>query len=214
MSELRVLIVDDSPWIIDGIKSVLECNTHYTFIIHGALRGEEGIEKAKPGLYDIILMDYQLPDMSGDIATKRILGSGNKAKIIALSNYNEISFIMNMKNSGASGYVLKNTGEDELIKAMEMVLRNKEYYSNEVLALMDKRSINPQMDYKKYRITKREMEALKWRAVPYSLDEIAIKMGILPKAVNEYLRSLRKKLDVKSNEEMIRVAKAAGLLGQ
>jgi len=133
MKKLKILVVDDHKMIRDGIRSMLELyKKRYAFSIHIAESGEDAVVKAKKGNYDLIIMDYQLPQMSGVEATREILKQKPLSRILALSNYDEQGNITNMLKAGAKGFVLKNIGPDELILAIETILKGKNYYSNDI----------------------------------------------------------------------------------
>ena len=130
---IRILIVDDHKMVREGIRSMLEFQeSKFKFFINEAGDGEEGIEIAGQNPYDIIIMDYQLPGMDGADAAKLILEKNPDAKILALSNYNEYMYIDRMIKTGVKGFVLKNVTPEELIKAIDTILKGSNYFSNDV----------------------------------------------------------------------------------
>jgi DNA-binding NarL/FixJ family response regulator len=116
----KILIVDDHKMVRDGIRYMLESQTKkFNFLVDEAETGAEGVDKALASEYDVIIMDYQLPVFDGLEATKRIIASAPETKILALSNYDEYTYIQNIIQAGAKGFVLKNIGPDELVNAID-----------------------------------------------------------------------------------------------
>src|SRR5690349_12208549 len=119
MKRLRILIIDDHRLVRDGIKTMLETQSaNYDFDISEAESGEDAVAIIKNREFDIILVDYQLPGMNGAQTVEQILFYKPKSKILALSNYDEYTYITNMIKVGVKGYVLKNISPNELIKAI------------------------------------------------------------------------------------------------
>jgi DNA-binding NarL/FixJ family response regulator len=133
LEKIHLLIIDDHQMIRDGIRVMLESqNKNYSFVITEAENGEDAVKKILHTNFDIVLIDYQLPKMTGAETIKEILLYKPQTKILALSNYDEVTYINNMLKAGAKGYILKNIEPSELLTAIKTVLNNKKYYSNEV----------------------------------------------------------------------------------
>lgn len=133
MKKLRILIIDDHRLVRDGIKTMLETQSaNYDFDISEAENGEDAVAIIKNREFDIILVDYQLPGMNGAQTVEQILFYKPKSKILALSNYDEYTYITNMIKVGVKGYVLKNISPNELIKAIETILLGRKYYASDV----------------------------------------------------------------------------------
>jgi DNA-binding NarL/FixJ family response regulator len=204
---VRLLIVDDHQMVRDGIRVMLESqNKVYTFIITEAENGEEAIKNILKTDYDIILIDYQLPKMTGMETVERILLYKPTTKILALSNYDELTYINNMLKAGASGYILKNVEPVELIAAIKTILNNKVFYSNEVaIKLIEgKKGIASSID--KYSLTKRELEILKLITEEKTNDEISSLLFIAKRTVDSHRQNLLNKLGVKNTVGLTKIA--------
>src|SRR5258705_10289913 len=130
---ISLLIVDDHQMVRDGIKIMLESKEDFLrFEIDEAENGEIAIQKILKKNFDIVLIDYQLPGMTGTETLQKIRLYKKDIKVLALSNYDELSYVRSMINEGANGYILKNIEPSQLIHAIESVLAGKPYYSNEV----------------------------------------------------------------------------------
>lgn len=215
MKKISALIIDDHKMIRDGLRVMLEMHGgKYSFVIDEAESGEEGVEKAKKRSYDIILMDYQMSGMNGAEAAKIIIQKKPDSKIMALSNYSEYVYIDKMIHyGGVKGYILKNIGPDELIKSIETVLANKNYYSNEIALNLLKRH-KPSAVGKPNKIRKilleqlslREVEILKLIAEENITEQIAKKLEISKRTVDTHRQNMMLKLNVRNTVGLIKAA--------
>ncbi len=213
MKTLKILLIDDHKMIRDGIKSMLESQENkYKFVVDEAADGEEGIAKAKLKPH-IIIMDYQLPKLSGAEAAAIILNQNSKAKILALSNYNEYMYIDKMVKTGVKGFILKNIGPEELLKAIETILSGSIYYSSDValkLMAFDSDSTQGKKLSKKNKLTQllseREIEILRYITDEYTSDAIAHRLNLSKRTVDSHRQNIMTKLDVKSVAGLIKYA--------
>ncbi len=215
MKKIKVLIVDDHKMVRNGIRTMLETpDKKYKFLLQETENAEEGIEKAKKGMFDVIIMDYQLPRCNGADATRMILTSNPEAKVLALSSYDEYMYIDNMLKANAKGYVLKNISRDELIHAIETIMSGGVYYSNEVALKLisfensnDAKKKSSRLDEEKEGIlSKREIEILKLIAEEYTNEEIANKLFISKRTVDTHRQNLLNKLNVKNTAGLVKCA--------
>jgi DNA-binding NarL/FixJ family response regulator len=208
IKKIKILIIDDHKMIRDGLRVMLEMQKKkYTFVIDEAENGEEGVEKAIRNSYDIILTDYQLTDMDGAKSAQIIMQKKPESKILALSNYNEYAYIDKMINTAkVKGYILKNIEPEELIRAIETVLGNKSYYSNDIaLNLLSvgrttsnySQTKNAQK-IKDENLSKREIEILKLIADEYTNEEIANKLSLSKRTVDTHRQNIMVKLNVRN----------------
>jgi len=194
----------------DGIRSMLESQEKkYKFFIEEAEDGEEGVAKAKNQSYDIIIMDYQLPRLNGAEAAELIMAGKPKAKILALSSYNEYMYIDRMMKIGAKGFVLKNIGPEELIRAVETILNGNDYYSSEIaLKILNfdnyitQASAGGELDI----LSKREVEILKLIANEYTNEQIAQRLNLSRRTVDKHRQNLLNKLHVRNTAGLVKYA--------
>ncbi|MGP8217599.1 MAG: response regulator [Bacteroidia bacterium] len=208
MKTLKILLIDDYEMIRDGIRSMLESQEKkYKFTIYEAEDGDEGVSKAIDLSPHIIILDYELPKMSGAETAGTILANNPKAKILALSNYNEYMYIDKMIKAGVKGFILKNIGPEELLKAINTILNGNIYYSSDVaLKLMnfDNNSYRNKKISKEYNhkleklLSHRELDVLKYIAEEYTSEEIGRKLHISKRTVDTHRQNIMKKLEVKS----------------
>lgn len=206
---MRALIIDDHKMVRDGIKSMLESQEKkYKFSIDEAEDGEEGAEKSIKNTYDIIILDYQLPKLNGADTAAKILAAKPKSKILALSSYNEYMYIERMMKIGAKGFVLKNIGPEELIRAIESIISGKDYYSSEIaLKLLNFDNYVEHATSKELnKLSKREIEILKLIADEYTNGQIAEKLSLSKKTIDSHRQNLLSKLNVKNTAGLVKYA--------
>lgn len=210
MKTLKILIVDDHKMVRDGIRSMLESqSTKYNFKIQEAESGEDGVAEAKKHQFDVIIMDYLLPGISGAEAVHKIIKDNPEANILALSNYNEYMYIDRMIKSGVKGFILKNVSPEEMINAMETILSGRNYYSNDVaLKLLsfdaprqDKRTRKVNL---KTLLSKREMQVLDLISAELTTEEIAKKLHLSKRTIDAHRRNLLAKLEVKNTAGLMK----------
>lgn len=215
MKDLRILIIDDHRLVRDGIKTMLETQSdNYNFDISEAESGEEAIAIIQQKEFDIILVDYQLPVMNGAQTVKEILTRKPKAKILALSNYDEYAYITNMIKVGVKGYVLKNISPNELIKAIETILQGKKYYardvSEKIIDTEEQKESNVLLG--KVNITRRQTEILKLVATGMTNEAIAKKLSLSKRTVDTHRQNLLLKLEVHNTAALIKKATELAIL--
>jgi two-component system, NarL family, response regulator NreC len=136
MPAIRILLVDDQSIILDGLEALIAQNDD--FVVCGrANNGREALEKTKELKPDVVLMDINMPEMDGIEATKQIKRSADSPEILVLSMYNNVEFVREMLDAGASGYVLKNTGRVELREAILAVASKQRYLAKPVQDILD-----------------------------------------------------------------------------
>ena len=206
---ISVLIVDDHQMVRDGIKTMLKTQESvFRFKITEAESGESAIQKAKYNVFDIIIIDYQLPGLLGHQTVEQIKIHNPKMKFLALSNYDEISFVQNMLSAGAIGFILKNVEPIQLITAIKSVLENKPFYSSEVaMKLLNAEHIGKRTEsIEKYNLTKRESQVLKMIAQENTNDEISEILCIAKRTVDTHRQNLLHKLRAKNTAGLIKAA--------
>ena len=215
MNKKRILIVDDHQLIIDGLRGFIESNSDYQ-IVGEANTGTEAIRLASVLSPDLILMDIEMPEMSGIQACQEIKKSLPKIKIIIVSMHNEKQLIKKLIDQGADGYLLKNSHQKEVMDAIEKVLNNQIYLSNDVtLSLLDKSQVKSTHGSDVTTIaqlTEREVEILKLVAQGMTNKEVGDSLNISHRTVDTHRTNLMKKLDVTNVAGLIRFAFKNGLI--
>jgi DNA-binding NarL/FixJ family response regulator len=209
VSVIQLLIVDDHKMVRDGLKVMLSSlKKMMQFNIDEAENGEEAIRKASQKQFDIIIVDYHMPGMPGPEAVVRLIRYRPQAKILALSNYDEVQYVQSMIDAGAKGYVLKNIEPAQLLTAIKTILDNKMYYSNEVATkLIEVVKKDPIKSlWTEEGLTRRELEILRMIAMEMTNDEISKKLNIGKRTVDSHRQNLLNKLHAKNTVGLIKAA--------
>ncbi len=200
-----IFIVDDHYMVIEGIRSLLQNEKGIEWMGH-ATNAASCLGFLKNQQPDIILMDINLPDMSGIDLCKEVRQKYPSVFVLGLSTFNQQAFIRNMMENGASGYVLKNATKEELLEAIDAVQQGKTFLSHEAnLSLRDKEDKMPP-------ISRREKEVLLLIAEGLTNNEIAEKLFISIPTVNTHRKSLLEKLDARNTAILIGKATKLGLV--
>ena len=202
---ISVFIVDDHYMVIEGIRSLLQNEKNIEWAGH-AMNAASCLAFLKKQVPDVILMDINLPDRSGIDLCKEVKETYPSAFIIGLSTFNQQSFIQKMMDNGASGYVLKNATQEELIRAIETVIKGKTYLSEEASHTLRKENGATIV------LTRREKEVLELIADGMTNNEIAQKLFISVTTVDTHRKNLLQKLEAKNTAALIKVAASRGYL--
>jgi DNA-binding NarL/FixJ family response regulator len=199
-----ILIVDDHPVVAEGLQKLIlakglaaKCVTVYSF--------RECLKTLDIYIPELILLDYHLPDGNGIDLCKMIKQKNEKIKVLAISSFREQSIVKLMIDSGASGYVLKNASEEEIIEAINTVMAGKKYMCDESQEIIDSRNVN-------VIVSQREIEVLKHIADGLTNTEIADKLFLSPLTVDRHRKNLIVKLNAKNTASLIKIAVQKGFI--
>lgn len=203
--KIKVFVVDDHYMVIEGIRSLLQNENDIEWMGH-ATNADSCLAFLKQQLPDIILMDVNLPDISGIDLCREVKKLYPSVLVLGLSTFNQQVIIQNMIDNGASGYVLKNATKEELLEAINTIIKGKNYFSFEVAIALRKIKENSPL------ITRREREVLQLIAEGLTNAEISEKLFISIPTVNTHRKSLLEKFEVKNTATLISKAIKNGLL--
>lgn len=212
MSEpLRVMIVDDHPVWRDGLRADLEA-AGVAEVVAEAADGGEAIELARDAMPEIVLMDLQLPSVSGVDATRRIIEESPHVKILVLSASAEEADVLEAVKAGASGYLLKSSTSEEVRSALLRVRQGEPVFTPSLAGLvLDEFRRIAAKDPEEPGLTARENEVLKLVAKGYTYREIGEKLFISTKTVQNHVQNILTKLQLKKRYELMRYALQRGL---
>lgn len=207
---INVLLADDHTMFVDGIDSILKTESDIK-VIGKVYTGPEVVEFVKANKVDLILLDVNLPGMNGIEVCKALKEFDNDTKILAISMFNEESFVTEILNNGAQGYILKNTGREELLLALRTVVGGKSYFSDDVTqtimkGLMKQRRASKQREGFFPKISRREKEVLRLIIQEHTTQEIANKLFISLKTVESHRSSLLNKVNARNTAGLVRIA--------
>lgn len=213
---IKILIADDHTMFADGIDSILTKESDMQ-VVGKTPKGAGVFEIVKNQKVDLILLDVNLLDMSGIDVAKRLSAENPDIRILAISMYNEASFVTEILKQGAKGYILKNTDKEELLKAIRTVYNGDTFFSKEVTETIMRGLLKSQdQQIKKApdlpKISRREKEVLALIAQEFTTQEIADKLFINLKTVESHRSSLLAKFEVRNSVGLVRMAVEKGLL--
>lgn len=211
MDKISVLIVEDQRIVREGLTKGLAYNTNLD-IVGEASSGAEAIKNAEKLLPDIILMDISMPDIDGIKATEIIMGKNPDAKILALSAYNDEEYVIEIINAGAKGYLLKDVSFDELNSAIEIVSRGNLYFCKGVSGTILTHLNNSKSTKKICDLTARELDVLELIAEGLVNKQIAEKLFISIKTVNNHREHIMSKLNIHSAAGLTKFAIENGVV--
>jgi len=213
---IRVLIVDDHAVLRQALRFLLESQAGVV-VVGDAANGREAVEKAELLRPDVVLMDTVMPGLNGIEATRQIRKRLPKTKVLILTGYMEDEQISGALRAGASGYVVKKSGMDELLLGIQAVHRGNPYFSSSIGDgdltdyLWQLRSNDGRVGYEL--LTGREREVLQLIAEGFSNQRIAQELFISVKTVEAHRAHIMTKLHARNRTDLIRYALRRGIVG-
>jgi len=204
---IKLFIADDHQLLIDGIKSTLKDIDDFS-IIGEADNGYKVLELLDAGLeVDVILMDINMPKLDGLECTRKVAKKYPEIKIIALSQYYEKRFVKRMVKNGASGYLMKDAGKDQLEKAVRTVHAGEKYFCERLSVRMVEQELKEENTSALFpKLSQRELEVLNLICKEYSSQEISEKLFISFHTVESHRANLMYKAGVKNTAGLVRWA--------
>ena len=204
-NKLRISLVDDHKMFREGLKFVLS-NIENAEVVSESSNGAEFLDHLETFQPDLILMDIAMPEMDGIEATKRALARYPSLKIIALSMFGEEAYYVKMMNAGVRGFIIKESGAEELEVAIREVASGGTYFSQKLLQNIIFKMSSPaekQIPEKIVKISQREQEVLKLICSGCSNSEIAEKLGISLRTVEGHRSNLINRTGVKNSIQLV-----------
>ncbi|REL24961.1 DNA-binding response regulator [Rhodohalobacter sp. SW132] len=214
MANIKVLLVDDHKIVRDGIKLMLEPQAGID-VVAEAENGNKVKNLLKNTPVDVIVMDINMPDMNGIATTKLVKDQYPNIKVLALTMSSDDSHIRQMVQAGASGYIMKSAGREELTKAIHEVMEGKHYFSDQatqsiMMDLVKNKGKSSVPD--PIHITERELEVLQMIVKEHTNQEIAEKLYISPRTVDAHRRNLLQKTGARNTAGLVKYAFQHGLV--
>jgi DNA-binding NarL/FixJ family response regulator len=201
---IKVLIIDDHPVVRLGLRTMLESEKHIvvTGTAGSAREGMQEVQKVQP---DVVLMDLRMPEMEGVEAIGKLRRVAENIRILVLTNYDEDDYIFRALKAGAMGYLLKNTPQEEVIHAVEMVHQNQICIPPNIAKRLTEAIAREEL-------THRELEVLKLAADGLTNKAIADRLFISAKTARNHVTSCLCKLGARDRTEAVTIALRRGLI--
>ncbi len=211
MEKVRVLLVDDHQMFREGLKLLIS-NFPFVSEIMDTADGEDFLKLLKTTIPDIVFMDIDLPGLDGIAATRKAMELYPVLNIIGLSMYGEEDYYTRMIDAGAKGFILKNSGIDEVEAAIKQVSAGNNYFSPEILSGLLKSICRRNQPRKSTELTEREEEVLYQICKGLSNQEIADTLHISKRTVDKHRENLLLKTASKNTAGLVMFAIRNGIV--
>jgi len=210
--KIRVAMVDDHELILQGLAMMLERSPYAEIVFKG--HSAEGLRQRLQEVgADVLLLDIRMPDANGIDICRQLNKEMPELGVIALTNFEEMHYVRQMLQNGAKGYLLKNTDQETLLKAIEEVYFGRLYLDNQI-----QHSVVSEITFSRNRrktavqLTRREKEILQLIVEEHSNQQIADKLEISLRTVETHRFNLTQKLSVKNTAGLVKEAMRLGLV--
>lgn len=212
---IKIALVDDHKILRDGIKISLIGNDEIVLVLDCA-NAEEFLTKYKSYNTDVFVIDMNLPGMEGEELTKLLLAENPETKVLILSALVDEESVMRAVKAGATGYLSKDAGTEELIEAIKTIYDGDEYFGGKISKIIFKSfsRINSEKNGSNSEniLSNRETEVLKCFADGMTYKETGEKLFISPRTVEAHKNSILSKLELRTSADLIKYAIKNGLI--
>ncbi|MDQ3291083.1 MAG: response regulator transcription factor [Bacteroidota bacterium] len=210
MIKIKVLLADDHTLVRNGIRSLLE-NSADLEIVGEAQNGAEALTKVKELSPDVLLIDIAMPVMTGIEATSQVSKLYPGTRCLVLSMHHDEDYILKSVEAGAYGYLLKDNTREEMLRAIRNVANGEKYFSPSVSNVIVESYLQKLKEPEtppasKKKISKQEKAVLKFIVEGANSREIAEKLNLSVRTVDNHRASMMKRLKVKNAVELVRKA--------
>ncbi len=208
---MRVAITDDHRIVREGIGMLLAPEPDVE-LVGEASSGEELLKLLETIDVDIVLLDMRMAGMGGLEVLEELQSRGNPPRVIVLSMHDDPSYVKRAIELGASGYLLKSVGKEELLRALSVVVGGGSYIQGEIVAPLVARMVDPTSGGSVADLSLRDIEMLRMLADGLDNRVVAGRLGVSEAAVKAQLRVVYSRLGVKRRSEAVAVALRLGII--
>ncbi len=210
---IRVIVVDDHAVVRSGLRRVLEAEADIEVVAEaGSVR--EAVFEARAQKPDVIVMDVVMPGESGIEGTPLVLHEAPEAKVLVLSMQDDPRYVREAFAAGASGYVLKEAADTDVVEAVRVVAGGQQYLHPTLGARMIESEARARKEEDADPLSEREREVLRFLALGHTNQEIATLLYISVRTAESHRAHIMQKLRLQTRAELVRYALAHGLLEQ
>jgi DNA-binding NarL/FixJ family response regulator len=216
MKRTTVLLAEDHTIVREGFRKMLDLEADLE-VVGEAQDGRQAVAMAKKLRPAVVLMDIAMPLLNGLEATRQILKTVPGTKVVILSAHSDDAYVSNATESGAMGFLLKQTSAHDVCRAIQEVQKGKTFFSPSIAKHFDR--LHPQgpgragaINQKLAQLTSREIEVLQLIAEGKANKETAVELGIGMKTVEKHREHLMQKLDIHDTAGLTRYAISAGII--
>lgn len=207
-NKINILLADDHQMMIDGVKDMLSKDESFE-VTAEANNGQVAYEMlaADPGRFRLLLTDISMPLLTGTELCRMVKNQFPHIQVLILSMYNNATAVQEAVFAEADGYILKNAGRDELLKAVRRISNGGTYFSQDIVPMIYKQYHKEKIQAEQMRqLTAREKEILSLIVKEYTSEEIAAKLFLSKKTVDNHRQHLLEKTGCKSTVGLVKFA--------
>ncbi|MFO8036695.1 MAG: response regulator transcription factor [Anaerolineales bacterium] len=205
---IRILLADDHTVLREATAELID-NQPDMVVVAQAGTGEETIALAKEHHPDVVVMDIAMPRIDGVEATRKIIAECPDIKVVVLSAHQDVDHVLTLLEEGATSYLPKTVGLNELLEALRKTNRGESVLPPSVASIVV-RHLSGQLDRKEEPLTDREIDVLTLAAKGLTNKDIAQKLHLSPRTIEAHLTHIYKKLEVGSRTEAAMLAQKKG----
>lgn len=208
---INIVLVDDHQIVRDGLKLLLSGQEDFNIVAEGK-DGNEAIFLVQKFFPDILISDISMPKMNGLEAVEAVKKESPNTKILFLSMFDKEEYVTRAVKLGASGYLLKDSGKEEMIKAIRKIAEGEKYFSSDISGVLVNHMINgnlsnPEASFENdFNLTKREIQILKKIVDGWSNKQIAEDADISVRTIETHRLNIMKKMKVNNAADLVRKA--------
>ena len=215
MKKIRILIADDHGIVRKGLRLQLEQHTDFE-VVGEATEGREAVRMAEELAPDVVIMDIAMPNLNGIQATTQLIKKSPQIAVIILSMYSDETYLMRTLAAGAKGYLLKDSADVDLHRAVEVVAQGKPFFSPSIadtlledyMRQLQQRGLQDSYDL----LTEREKEILQLLAEGKSNKDVASVLSLSINTVETHRTRIMQKLDLHSTADIVLYAVRKGII--
>ncbi|MDA3865985.1 MAG: response regulator transcription factor [Salinivirgaceae bacterium] len=211
MDKLSIILVDDHQLFREGLKSLLE-SFDYVEHVREAPNGKEFLQMLKTTLPDVVFMDIEMPEMDGITATRKAIEAFPQLNVVALSMYGNENYYTQMINAGAKGFILKNSGIQDVENAIQNVMSGNNYFSHEIFQRLIHGLGRKQQKSSSAGLSTREEEIVFLICKGLSNQEIADKLYLSKRTVDKHRENILHKTQSKNTAGIVMYAVKNGIV--
>jgi two-component system response regulator NreC len=215
LKKIRILIADDHGIVRKGLRLQLEQNSEFE-VVGEATEGREAVKMAEELFPDVVIMDIAMPNLNGIQATTQLVKKNPQIGVIILSMYSDETYLMRTLAAGAKGYLLKDSADVDLHRAVEVVAQGKPFFSpaiadtllEDYMRQLQQRGLQDSYDL----LTEREKEILQLLAEGKSNKDVAGMLNLSTNTVETHRTRIMQKLDLHSTADIVLYAVRKGII--
>lgn len=214
MDVIRVVLAEDHTIVRQGLRSILEQQAGFN-VVADAANGREAVRLTESLKPDVVVMDFSMPDLNGLEATRQIKQRVPESRVLILTRHADLEYVKSILQAGASGYLVKKSAVVELVMAIQTVHRGDIYLDSSISHHVFDGHLNPaagESDSQEIKLTARQREVLQLIAEGHPNREIASRLNISVKTVENHRANILKSLDLHSTADLTQYAIRVGII--